>query len=158
MGDALVRANVRSDSTDDAVSALRQACEERSDATCCLRMGELHILGQVADRDDSKALSFFAKACDAGRGEGCWNAGKQYHGGFGVPKDLARVVILYERGCSLGFTISCTTLAVLDDREPGVCDPGKVKAALERGCTAGDLEACGWQSRKAAKKPSRPAR
>jgi TPR repeat protein len=54
------------------------------DAEICYFIGNLYIEGKIVKQDHSKALKYYAKACDDGNAAGYFSAGVAYHNSEGV--------------------------------------------------------------------------
>ena len=59
-------------------------------------------------------------ACDSGDMISCYDLGVMYQGGQGVPQDLERAVILFQRSCDGGVGASCNNLGFMYELGAGV--------------------------------------
>lgn len=98
-----------------AVVALERACELRS-ALSCWRAGELGSPMKVQVELVRQTLAAEKAGCDDGYGANCHGAAQFYGLGVGMPRDLAKAMALYQRGCDREYQASCETLAKLKDR------------------------------------------
>lgn len=78
-------------------------------------------------RDYSCALRSFAKACQEGVGDACFNLGVMFGNGEGVEQDLGKAVTFYEHACKMGV------------KDGGV----RLVKTLQSVCERGDAPACG---------------
>lgn len=80
----------------------------------CFNLGVMYMKGMLgAQKDASKALEYFTKACDGGDIDGCLNAGKYFEDGEEITKDLHLAVTFYTKACDAGEAYGCMILANL---------------------------------------------
>jgi len=82
--------------------------------------------------------------CLGGDSADCLRAAVAFEGGEGEPpRDEARAVDQYTRGCDLGNSLACNALGVALDYGEGVPrDPERSVAAFERACKLADALGC----------------
>jgi TPR repeat protein len=82
--------------------------------------------------------------CIEGKAEACFEVGLGMHRGIeGFPRDLARAVAAYERGCAAGNEGSCNNLGdALEFGEGTGKDGARAVQLYERACHAGEALAC----------------
>lgn len=81
--------------------------------------------------------------CEAGRADGCSDAGVLVRRGVGTPRDDRRAAELYRRACDGGNAIGCTNLASLHERGEGVPkDLTRARALYRDACDRGERGAC----------------
>src|SRR5262245_2816786 len=69
-------------------------CESGSAAACIL-LAQRYATGIDRQRDISRALYFYEKACDIEAGQGCVELGYLYERGIGVPERVQDALNLY---------------------------------------------------------------
>jgi TPR repeat protein len=119
-----------------------------------------HHDGRGVPQDLSRALAYYAKACDAGFGAGCQNVG-DLHLQLGGPDALgkarpawAKAAEIYRRACDKGALELCVNLATLHEDgklAPEGAAPGSdadkkelltAVALFKRACSGGDIGGC----------------
>ena len=83
--------------------------------------------------------------CGTGAGgwENCFELGRSYRVGDGVPKDITRAAEFYKQACDGGHAKACSHLGFLYDAGEGV-EPDTIRAAglYRQGCAGGEAIAC----------------
>jgi TPR repeat protein len=94
-----------------------------------------HIATGTNEARDTLGLWVNDLACRAGDARGCTNVGRIYDEGWGVTKDTARGVQLYQRGCTAGDGLGCANLGRSYEMGDGVPHDDHVAAVLyEQAC------------------------
>ena len=110
---------------------------------------ELRLTFRRRNRDYARtvrldnAVAFHTRACDAGRGRGCYRLGVLHALGKGVARDEARAAQLYEQACRLGSAGGCAAAGHL--RLQGTVaekDEAAALALFARACEAGSAAGC----------------
>ena len=132
------------DDLDDGGMAmiLSHACQSGAGFSCTI-IGFMHVMGEGAGQDYTRARQLFERACGLDDGEGCLWLGAMYHDGLGVRADFARAAAYSGRACDLGSCHGCRKLGGLYHAGVGVRQDHK--RALEyygRACDGGDQEGC----------------
>ena len=95
-----------------------------------------------------EASSSYRARCDQGEGQGCYllaelNRFERFGPNHTYPKNLPRAVELYQRGCDLGFAMSCSDLAgMLRDGEEIPRDRARAAALDRQACKLGRKASC----------------
>jgi hypothetical protein len=93
---------------------------------CITKPGGASIcLGQAAADQGPEGFGVAKQACEAGNQDGCALLADKYADGIGVAKDPAQAQTLRGQACDKGVAASCTRLGL-----------------YEKGCKAGDTDAC----------------
>ena len=132
-----------------AAVAFGQACDA-GNARSCASLGLLVQDGRGVDKDIPKATDLYDKACRLGAGVGCFNLGLMALSGNGVARDkaaadgqFARAREVYGKACDAGNGGACLNMAFLYEGGFGVeMDLGKAKELDDKGCVAGEQDAC----------------
>ncbi len=132
-----------------AAAAYTEACDAGFGRGCAA-LGLLVQDGRGVERDIQRATQLYDKACQAGAGVGCFNLGLMALSGNGVARDtaaadgqFARAHTVYTKACDSGDGGACLNLAFLYEQGFGVDkDVGKAKALDDKGCAAGEQDAC----------------
>ena len=74
----------------------------------CNDLGRLCLSKYPKVRDEARARTAFAKACDMNNAEGCHKLAEVYEQGFGGPADPAKAKKLFEKACTAGHEESCS--------------------------------------------------
>ncbi len=82
----------------------------------CHELGNLHFNGTGVDKDVSKAVDYWLKACDSGVIDSCYFAANRIVNGRGVNADPDFAVTLLDRACSSRHGESCNRLSILYER------------------------------------------
>ena len=85
-----------------AAGLYEKACETKN-ADACLRIAKKY--DDAAKFTD--ALKYYKLACEAGEGEGCYNAADIYESGDATPKNDAQAAKFYDLACQNGFNRGC---------------------------------------------------
>lgn len=91
----------RMQDVDMAVLAYRVAAE-RGHVLAYVRLGRMHKLGQVVEKDYFEAASWFRKAAEAGDAAGQTKLGALYFLGIGVPHDYVEAARLFRAAALQG--------------------------------------------------------
>ena len=123
---------------------LRTACELGESPLGCYVLATLTREGEHAAKDPSRALQYFAKACDGGLAAGCYGAGEMHENADTPSADAAEAMRLMARGCELGSPFACTYegFARAGGRG-GRVDNVAAAALFLRACDGGDDDGCG---------------
>jgi TPR repeat protein len=82
-------------------------------------------------------------ACDRGDANACFELAELYDEGKGVPKSVARSLLLYERSCTLGYSWGCQYLATHYDRvTAGPEDLTRAVNFYKQGCDRKNGNSC----------------
>lgn len=98
--------------------------------------------------DPTGAAEHFSQACQLQFGRGCYDLGRLYEAGHGLPVEPATAADLYARACGLGFERGCAAGGEL--RLLGVGVPRDVPGALQdfaAACEGGSALGCASQAR-----------
>jgi hypothetical protein len=88
---------------------------------------------------DGVTVAACAQSCDAGAHQACSDLAEFYAMGRGVPKDVPRAALLYERACEAGLTSACFSAAALYESGDEIPkDLKRAAKAYQRGCASGD--------------------
>jgi TPR repeat protein len=115
----------------------------------CFALGLLYRNGTGVEQDLSRAEQLYRSSCDDGVYEGCNNLGVLYDQGLGRPVDLQRALTYFARACGEAPTpvhdrLGCNNAAIVSLR---LHDDEANTRYRQRGCDAGDLEACMYLAR-----------
>lgn len=126
------------DGDQDACLALGYA---RGDAVyACVHAGLAYLRGEGVAGDAPKAIDLFARACSAGEGTGCRNAGTYFRD---TKKDSKTAFSHFEKGCKLADTHSCVMVAeAYTYGVPVAKDLARAIALDERACGTGYAYGC----------------
>jgi uncharacterized protein len=119
----------------DPVDCDRQ-CSRGSAASCSL-LARMLQLGDGIAKDPMRAVTLYAKACDAGTAPACGRLGEAL---LTSPKEPDGVSLL-GKSCSSGWIRACTILGNHEVRAHGAKNVD-VYAILRRACDAGDASGC----------------
>lgn len=130
-----------------------QAYEVACDAgygRACAALGLLVQDGRGTPRDTDRASKLYDRACRNGAGVGCFNLGLMALSGTGVARDKAAAEVqfvrareVYLKACDGGDGGACVNLGFLYEQGYGVeKDAAKARAFDEKGCAAGEQDAC----------------
>jgi TPR repeat protein len=102
-----------------------------------VRAAELY--GKACDGGAAEActrrIPLLKAECDAGQAEDCWNLGKMYASGSGVPTDYAMALKLLTSACDHGSEDACTEVGTFYVRGLGVAkDVEKGMAVYKEAC------------------------
>jgi TPR repeat protein len=126
---------------------LSQDCAA-GDASRCYEAGLAYDVedsaeGSSAAKDSPSAASFYQKACDAGKAEGCYELAGKYESGKGVAKDDFRASDLYSKACTAGIVRGCTGLATKYQFGMGIGkNVMRARQLWNKACSMGDEFAC----------------
>jgi TPR repeat protein len=143
-----------------AVKAFERGCH-LDDGRSCTWLGLEVERGVNAERDVVRAAGLYEKGCTLGYRSGCIDAARMYETGRkaypdalgaprppptpkpDLPRDVARSVTLYERGCQLGEPAGCFVAGrVLAEGEGIAPDPERALGLFARLCDDGLALAC----------------
>ena len=99
------------------VKGLEDKCEKGESIVPCDLAAEAYFYGEGAEKDYSKALKFFKKACDGGLYNACFNLGAMHEEGYGVKSDVKTAMKFYELSCEGDFGEACEALAQIYEKE-----------------------------------------
>jgi len=112
---AIIQVNFASAQEDPMILKLIELCDNEKNSVACFKMGERY---RILERDNTTALSYFLKGCDAGHMTACTHGGiltqmtdKQYSKAW---KDAAK---LYQKACDAGEDPACFNMGTLKYRE-----------------------------------------
>jgi TPR repeat protein len=115
-----------------ALDFYTKACDGRS-AWGCFGAGTI----RETRSDASRAAALYGSACDHGVAKACKDLGRLLFLGRGVPRDEARAAALLRPACEASpGSGACTVLGLHEG------DASRARALHERGCDAGDMDAC----------------
>jgi TPR repeat protein len=89
-----------------------------------------------------RSIELFDRACAAKDGEACSELSRRYLCGIDVAQDLARAAALEEQACDLDFIPACAHVAQLTAYPQAVVEPAAAFRDADKGCKAGDPDAC----------------
>jgi hypothetical protein len=119
-----------------AAELYRTACADKN-GRACSRVAEFEAIGKHWD----KVRELAQKACDLDDGDGCRRLGLTELHGEGTPKDEAKAVELFKKGCGLSSLPACRAAAgLLIDRRPR--DAQGAMPFAEKMCNAKYPEGC----------------
>lgn len=122
--------------------ACEDACLHGSASDCLTAAGD-HASGNRVPRDEARAASLLASACELRSGPGCNLAGRMHEFGHGVPRDAARALSFYEQACGLEYMGGCYNVAVMLENGRGAArDPARAVTLYRKVCAAGSQTAC----------------
>lgn len=126
----------------DAPGGRRARCEAGHAASCAALAKS--ALG--AD-DPAAAAALWQRACANGHARSCYQLGRLYERGRGVPRDLHFAAALYADACDGGDRYGCWRAGEIARRERDRSAPlsrarRKALRRLERACNALDERAC----------------
>ena len=82
--------------------SLQESCDN-SNMKACSMLALFYVDEDgPLDKDVSKALTLFKKACNGNWVSACHNIGYMYHQGSGVEKDLYKAKSYYQKACKIG--------------------------------------------------------
>jgi TPR repeat protein len=126
----------------DDVALCERECE-RGSADRCRRLAATYALGQGVEKDEARATSLYAKACDMKDAPACVFAGQMNEYAHGVQKDDTAAARFYERACDQGWAAGCYNFAIMLEHGRGVpTDRPKAGSLYQVACTAGAKGAC----------------
>src|SRR4029079_7264889 len=111
----------------------RSSCSA-GDPAACVKLGP--VRGTPAE-----AARIYDQACNERVTDGCASLAALYAAGKGVPLDVAKARVLYDRGCRAGDITACVGLADILRRGPA-SDQGRALDLYERACNANAGRAC----------------
>jgi TPR repeat protein len=123
-----------------------EVCErecEGGSADRCRRLAATYAMGRGEARDEARAVTLYAQACEMKDAPACVFEGQMHEYAHGVPKDDARAAALYGRACDLGWLAGCYNLAIMLENGRGVdADVPRAVDLYERVCDAGANAGC----------------
>jgi|GEM_PF-696478 len=97
----------------------------------------------LARKQYAAALDHYDTGCDAGNGEGCFDAGRMYELGQGVKPSASMAARYYESSCYNEYADGCARAGLLFNGRDGVAqDYDKAFKLLRFGCDFGSVESC----------------
>jgi hypothetical protein len=121
-------------------SELLSECKTKPQA--CAELGERKLEWGRGTAGAPLAAAYMAEACIRGSARGCADLAVLRAEGRGVARDEARALLLARGACEAGAGNGCVTWARLLSKGESVAPDGGPRAAMERGCTLGQPEAC----------------
>jgi TPR repeat protein len=122
----------------DVAGLLLRACNGGAMEGC----SELGGRSSVAN-DFSKAVLYWNKACDGGRGDSCDSLGQLYDAGKDVTHDPALAVSLYQKACAKDYMYGCLNLGAMYEQGDGVAkDINQAFTLFRKACDGGEARAC----------------
>lgn len=91
----------------NAFPYLSKTCERDNSLLSCDALAACYYDGVGVDKNLTKAIQLFERACDKNYGLSCYYAAGMYYRGEGVEKNFERVKQLIERSCLLQFDQAC---------------------------------------------------
>jgi len=131
------------------VELLASRCEA-GEGAACVRAATLFEAGPEPVRDDSRALVYLQRSCEAGVPGGCSGLALRHLTGRGVPPDRARALALYQRvaelyraSCEAGEPSACAELGqAFALGQAGAVDPARALTYQEKACALGEVASC----------------
>jgi TPR repeat protein len=125
----------------DAVQCATE-CEKGAGASC-YKLGGMYQAGTSGvEKNGTRAVEFYLKACDRGNALACNDAGAAINGTASAA-DIPRVAELYRKGCTLGDLYACGNLGSLYEQGRGVTkNLAQAVELLNRACTGGAFFSC----------------
>jgi TPR repeat protein len=124
------------------IPELQRKCDA-GDAGICNNLANIYAKGQLAPKDEARALQLFEKACVGNHMGACNNLGWLYEAGQGVAKNLPHAKLLYEKACEGGEMRGCFHLGNFYEKGiEGTANRGKALLNFKKACDAGDVEGC----------------
>lgn len=77
------------------------------DPSACVFAGQMHEFARGVPKDEGKAASLYARACDLRGVAGCYNLAIMYERGSGVTADRKKAGDLYQMACVAGAKQGC---------------------------------------------------
>jgi TPR repeat protein len=128
---------------DKVHAAFEKACKLESPVGCNALAGQYNT-GEGVAQSKPKAFELYQKACEGNATElyagACTTAARMAFFAEGVPKDQKLGFKLMTRACEFREDDTCKYLASMAQQSGGKSED--VIAMLEKGCTAGNTEAC----------------
>lgn len=87
---------------DNAIKYYKKACNIFSSE--CISLGEVYLDKKYNGYNEDKAISYFEKVCEKGKGKGCIKAGEVYKN---LKKDNEKSKVFFKKACSFGFKDYC---------------------------------------------------
>jgi TPR repeat protein/membrane associated rhomboid family serine protease len=117
---------------------MERGCRAGSGASCTA-LG-LTLVGPAGGAAAARPL---AMACELGDAEGCRLWGMLLDAGQGVPRDVPRAMVAYERGCDGRDAFACLRLANAVHQGRGIArDPKRAAALALESCDLGEPRGC----------------
>jgi serine/threonine protein kinase len=137
---------------------LSQGCNA-GDAKVCFQLAAWYEQTNTVKDGDAKAVTYYAKACDASYPLACRKLGFKYLFGKGIPVDKPRALPLFAKACDQHDYQGCDTLADLYHNGEGVTrDDAQAAQLYSKSCALGEDFGCQWAARlSAASAPATPA-
>jgi uncharacterized protein len=111
----------------------------------------LHAMGGNAYilRDYVKAREYYNKACLAGKGASCGNAGLLYHDALGGEKDFAKSFPLFKKACDAKDGFFCRYVGDAYAKGEGTKKNAKTAQKFyQKACDLGDQFGCAFADKK----------
>jgi uncharacterized protein len=91
----------------NAFPYLSKTCERGNSPLSCDALAGCYYDGDGVDKNLTKSVQLFERACDKNYGPSCYYAAGMYYRGEGVEKSFDHAKKLIERSCSLQFDQAC---------------------------------------------------
>ena len=130
---------------DKAATVFARACIDMGQPQSCMNLGILYASGRGLRKSAPKAVAFWDRACEAGNGDSCEMAGREYLRGVSVPAQPARGAAFLAKACEqLGHGKACNALAevLLVGKYGQARDAVKARYLLDRACQQHEISAC----------------
>jgi uncharacterized protein len=128
--------------TCDDLASCEKECADGS-ADRCRRLAATYAFGKGVERDEARATTIYARACEMGDAPACVFAGQMNEYAHGVPKDDSAAARFYGRACDLAWAPGCYNYAIMIENGRGVPeDPRKAAQLYTMACEAGARPAC----------------
>jgi hypothetical protein len=129
-------------SAKQSLEILRTACELGAGPLGCYVLATLTREGELGAKDPSRALRYFARACEGGLAAACYDAGELLEGDELPHADAGEARRFMARGCELGSPFACTHegFALAGGR---LVERTEAAPLFVRACDGGDDDGCG---------------
>jgi uncharacterized protein len=111
---------------------------DKGNPKACNFVGALYGTGQfgAVTMDQTRATTFFKKACDGGYPTGCANLANQIFNGWGAAMDRPRALQIYQKACDEKVVTACMDLGVIyrDGKGISAKNPALAVPLLQRAC------------------------
>jgi hypothetical protein len=123
---------------DQAAKLYTQACD-LNDYDACESLGKFYENGTGVGEDMQKAVDYYDKACEGGKGRSCTHLGLLYE----QDGNDAYARIYYQKACDLNEADICTNLGIWYLNGKGVkVDEKKAYQLFQQACSLGDENGC----------------
>ena len=90
----------------------------------------------------SDRAKIYTKLCSAQVPQVCFNQGRSFERGRGVPSSVSNALNSYQRACRGGLTLGCAEAYRICDSSEGLCSVEQRTRLLEQGCLNGSERGC----------------